>query len=103
MSKTRWRMTAWVLAAGLGGAVALLPGVQAQDRTGNGNAALLARIDKRVQAWQPTAEERRLDDVAWASDLRDALRLARDHGRPVFLFTYSGCAQRENAIALQRC
>ena len=35
--------------------------------------ALKERIDKRVQAWQPRKEERRLDDIGWAKDIRDAL------------------------------
>ena len=65
--------------------------------------ALTARVDKRIQAWQPTAAERRLDDVGWAKDLVDALRVAKDNNRPVFLFTYSGSAVREHAICLQRC
>jgi hypothetical protein len=83
-------------------AVTLVSGTQAQDKAGSEDA-LIAKVNKRVQAWQPTAEERRLDDIAWAKDLRDALRLAKDTGRPIFLFTYSGCAEREHAIALQRC
>jgi hypothetical protein len=70
---------------------------------GPADEALTARVDKRIQAWQPTAAERRLDDVGWAKDLQDALRLAKNHGRPVFLFTYSGSAIREHAICLQRC
>ena len=70
---------------------------------GPADEALTARVDKRIQAWQPTAAERRLDDVGWAKDLVDALRLGKDHGRPVFLFTYSGSAVREHAICLQRC
>jgi hypothetical protein len=63
----------------------------------------IAKIDRRVEAWQPTKEERRLDDIGWASDIRDALRLAKEHKRPIFLFTYSGSAEREHAMALQRC
>jgi hypothetical protein len=90
------------LAIGLAGIVPLT-GTQAQDKSVAADAALIAKVDKRVQAWQPTHEERLLDDIAWAKDLRDALRLAKDNGRPVFLFTYSGCAEREHAIALQRC
>ena len=65
--------------------------------------AMTARVDKRIQAWQPTPAERRLDDVGWAKDLVDALRVAKDNNRPVFLFTYSGSAVREHAICLQRC
>ena len=103
MPKTKLPGAGVLLAAWVAGAIALLPGARAREQTGNQDAALIARIDKRVQVWQPTTGERRLDDIAWAKDLRDALRLAKDNGRPVFLFTYSGCAEREHAIALQRC
>ena len=95
MSKTRLGFAGVLLAA------FLLPGVRGQD-TGKPDA-VVAKIDRRVQTWQPTAEERRLDDIAWSRDLRDALRLARESKRPVFLFTYSGSAEREHAMALQRC
>ncbi len=64
---------------------------------------LTARVEKRVQAWQPTQAERRLDDIGWAKDIRDALRLAREHHRPLFLFSYSGTTDRPQAMALQRC
>ncbi len=65
--------------------------------------ALKERIDKRVQAWQPRKEERRLDDIGWAKDIRDALRLARQHYRPIFFFSYDGTTDRPQAMALQRC
>jgi hypothetical protein len=49
-----------------------------------------AWIDRRVELWQPTKEERRFDDIAWAADLRTALKLGKQHKRPVFLFTHDG-------------
>src|SRR5262249_46512078 len=42
-----------------------------------------ARVDERVAALQPTADERRIDRIGWARDIRSALRLGREHGRPV--------------------
>ncbi len=60
-------------------------------------------IKQRVQDWQPTKDERLLDQVGWASDLVEAQRLAKKHDRPLFVFTYSGSTTRANAIALQRC
>jgi hypothetical protein len=36
------------------------------------------------------AEERRLDEIGWAKDIREALRLSRESRRPVFLFTLDG-------------
>lgn len=49
-----------------------------------------AWIESRVEALQPTAEERAIDRIGWANDIRTALRLAREGGRPVFLFTMDG-------------
>ena len=57
-----------------------------------------AWVEKRIQDWQPTKEERRFDDIGWAKGIRDALRLAKEHGRPVFLFTYDGAS-----LATYRC
>ncbi len=47
-------------------------------------------IDNRVAALQPTPAERQIDRIGWAPDIRSALRLARQHNRPVFLFTMDG-------------
>lgn len=65
--------------------------------------AFTAMVKQRVQAWQPTKDERLLDQVGWASDLVEAKQLAKKHQRPLFVFTYSGSTTRANAIALQRC
>lgn len=54
------------------------------------DADLAAWVDQRVRDWQPTAAEKRLDAIGWADDLRAALRLAKEHQRPVFLFTHDG-------------
>ena len=48
------------------------------------------RIDERLAALQPTADERRIDRIGWSPDIRSALRLARQHDRLVFLFTMDG-------------
>jgi hypothetical protein len=93
---------ALLLAAGLTGGAA---GWQAtgDKKPAPDDGALAARVDKRIDAWQPTSAERRLDEIGWAKDLQGALRLAKENGRPVFLFTYSGSAIRDHAIAQQRC
>ena len=62
-----------------------------------------ATVRQHVQDWQPTKDERLLDQVGWASDLVEAQRLAKKHNRPLFVFTYNGSTTRANAIALQRC
>ena len=49
-----------------------------------------AWVDARVQEWQPTAREKRWEDIGWAGDLQNALALGRKHNRPIFLFTHDG-------------
>jgi hypothetical protein len=47
-------------------------------------------VDQRVKEWQPTAEEKRFDEIGWAKDIRAAEKLAKENHRPVFLFTHEG-------------
>jgi len=49
-----------------------------------------AWVQTRVQQIEIKKEERRLDEIGWASNIRHAERLAMEHGRPVFLFTHDG-------------
>jgi hypothetical protein len=49
-----------------------------------------AWVDARVREWQPSAAERRFDEIGWARDIRHARRLSEESGRPVFLFTHDG-------------
>ena len=90
-----------MLLAGLAGIVCLSRASADDKALPDGDLA--RRVDRCVQAWQPVKEERRLDEIGWASDIRAALRLGKEHGRPIFLFSYSGSAIREHAMALQRC
>lgn len=50
----------------------------------------VARTDACVAAWRPTAAERRIDEIGWSTDIRAALALAREHRRPLFVFTHDG-------------
>ena len=50
----------------------------------------LAWVEQRVRELQPTAKEKRFDEIGWAEDIRDALRLGKANQRPVFLFTHDG-------------
>jgi hypothetical protein len=47
-------------------------------------------VSQRVQDLQPTAAERKIDKVGWATSLLEAEKLAKQHNRPVFLFTHDG-------------
>jgi hypothetical protein len=49
-----------------------------------------SKVDDPVTDWWPKPEEKRFDQIGWASDLRAARKLAADHDRPMFLFTMDG-------------
>jgi hypothetical protein len=49
-----------------------------------------AWVDKRVAEIQPTSDERKIDRIGWAADIRTALALGKTHNRPIFLFTHDG-------------
>ena len=50
----------------------------------------VAWVDKRVAGIQPTPDERKIDRIGWAQDIRTALALGKANDRPVFLFTHDG-------------
>ncbi|HMF14061.1 MAG TPA: hypothetical protein VKE94_17215 [Gemmataceae bacterium] len=50
-------------------------------------------VNQRVKDWQPTAEEKRFDEIGWCTSLLQAEELAKKHGRPIFLFTHDGKMQ----------
>ena len=79
--------TQYLIAALLLGGV---PADGAASREGGTPAEQLARVEDRIRQWQPTAEERRFDEIGWASGVRDAIKIAGKHRRPVFLFTHDG-------------
>jgi hypothetical protein len=76
-------------------AFAVLSSVAAAKDPSNDKLANWVR--QRVHQWQPTRDERRLDEIGWARNIREAEQLAREHTRPVFLFTHDG------RIATGRC
>lgn len=49
-----------------------------------------ARIDEKVREWEPRPEERRFDEIGWAKNLPEAIRLARESGRGVFVVAHVG-------------
>jgi len=52
-----------------------------------------AWVEGRILEIQPSAEERKFDTIAWAPSITEALRLAKQHGRPIMMFTYDGQIQ----------
>ena len=51
---------------------------------------MVAWVAKRVEERQPSAYDRRFDEIGWTTDLRTAIRLGKQHERPIFLFTMDG-------------
>jgi hypothetical protein len=51
-----------------------------------------AWVDQRIDDWQPSKAERAFHQIGWAKDIGEAKRLAKEHGRPIFLFTYDGAS-----------
>jgi hypothetical protein len=76
--------------AALGTALALVFSATGAADAPASDDGLAARLEQRIRDLQPTRQERRFDDIGWARDIRAALALARQHDRPVFLFTYDG-------------
>ena len=68
-------------------AAMLIPAVSSSAPAGPHDAAW---VDQRIGANQPTPEERRFDEIGWLTDLRSAEKLAKEHHRPIFLFTHDG-------------
>ena len=69
------------------------PAKQAEVQLPAAEKSDLSWVEKRVQEWQPTKEERRFDEIGWAKDIREAKRLGKANGRPVFVFTHKGHMQ----------
>lgn len=70
-------------------ALALLA-LAAQEKPAPGTPAW---VDARIAEIQPNAEERKFDTIAWVPSIKEALRLAKQHSRPVMMFTYDGQIQ----------
>jgi hypothetical protein len=82
---SRWQAVLSLLA--VAAAFGLL---SAADRPAVADKDVKTFVDQRVEEWHPTADERRFDEVGWSTSLVEAERLAKEHKRPVFLFTHDG-------------
>ena len=82
---------------GVGLTLSLAFGLLADDRSAPARKDR-GWIEQRVAQWQPTKEERAFETIGWAKDLLEATRLAKQHNRGIFLFTYDG-----ESLAGYRC
>ena len=67
-----------------------LSGASASAAEPAGAVCDLKWLDKRIQECQPRPDERKFDQIGWLTDIRSAQKLAREHNRPLFLFTHDG-------------
>ena len=51
---------------------------------------LVEYVRKRVRENTPTKAERKFDQIAWADGLASAMKLGKQHGRPILVFVYDG-------------
>jgi hypothetical protein len=88
-----FRINCWfaALLAGL----CLISSASAEEKPDD--SEVVAWVAKAVADRQPTAQERRLDEIGWVKDIRSAIELGKKHNRPIFLFTMKG------RINLGRC
>jgi hypothetical protein len=54
-------------------------------------------LDEHIAAVLPTAAEKHFDEIGWFTHILAAEAMAKQHSRPVFLFTHKG------HIAVGRC
>jgi hypothetical protein len=47
-------------------------------------------LNRRLAELQPTAAERKIDQIGWAPDLLTAVGLSKKHGRPLFVLFHDG-------------
>jgi hypothetical protein len=54
------------------------------------DAKVVGWVEKTVAERQPTASDKRFDEIGWVTDIRTAIRLGKEHNRPIFLYTGDG-------------
>lgn len=54
------------------------------------DAKVVRWVEKTVEERQAPAEDKRFDEVGWVTDIRTAIKLGKEHSRPIFLFTGDG-------------
>ena len=54
------------------------------------DAKIVRWVEKTVAERQPPPEDKRFDEIGWAPDIRTAVKLGKEHNRPIFLLTVNG-------------
>jgi hypothetical protein len=90
MIKILSKQAAWGLAAMAGLCAVGFAAEEKSDARAVADGEIVAWVAKRVEERQPSAQDRRFDEVGWATELRTAINLGKEHNRPIFLFTMDG-------------
>jgi len=54
------------------------------------DARVVRWVEETVAERQPPAEDKRLDEIAWVTDIRTAIALGKEYNRPIVLYTGDG-------------
>ncbi len=54
------------------------------------DAKVVDWVERTVVERQPTAPDKRFDEIGWVTDIRTAIRLGKENNRPIFLYTGDG-------------
>lgn len=54
------------------------------------DAKVVRWVEKTVAERQPSADDKRFDEIGWVTDIRTAIDLGKQHRRPIFLVTVDG-------------
>ena len=54
------------------------------------DARIVSWVEKTVFERQPPPQDKRFDEIGWAPDIRTAIKLGKEHNRPIFLLTVDG-------------
>ena len=54
------------------------------------DAKIVRWVEKTVAERQPPREDKRFDEIGWAPDIRTAIKLGKEHNRPILLLTVEG-------------
>ncbi len=82
---TRPRRTASILGLLLGGVFATSCSLGTTS-----DANVVRWVEKTVAERQPAREDKRFDEIGWVTDIRTAIKLGKEHNRPIFLYTGDG-------------
>ena len=91
------RFVKWTGPAALAAALLAVPSAQPTmaaagqaEATATAGADVVEWVDRKVEECQPKPAERTFDQTGWLTEIGPALKLAKEHNRPVFLFTHDG-------------